>query len=139
LRDFRELAVWRKAHQLTLDIYRCTTPFPRDEAYGLTSQLRRSCSSIPANIAEGCGRGGKADLARFLQMALGSASEVEYHLILAHDLGLLKDPEHAQLTDNVIQVKKMLTAFIQRVRSDLGEGNAVNERLVDYDWLRGEP
>ncbi|MFQ5961877.1 MAG: four helix bundle protein, partial [Candidatus Methylomirabilales bacterium] len=74
MRDFRELKVWEKAHHLTLAVYNATTTFPRDELYGLTSQIRRSCASIPANIAEGCGRGGDAEFARFLQIAMGSAS-----------------------------------------------------------------
>ena len=78
MQDFRKLAVWRKAHELTLAVYASTARFPRDEIYGLTSQLRLPASSVPANIAEGCGRGSNADLARFLQIALGSASEVEY-------------------------------------------------------------
>jgi four helix bundle protein len=80
MRDFREFKVWEKAHSLTLDIYKATATFPRAEMYGLTSQLRRASSSIPANIAEGCGRGGNAELARFLQIGMGSASELEYHI-----------------------------------------------------------
>jgi four helix bundle protein len=139
LRDVRELAVWRKAHRLTLDIYRSTAGFPKEEVYGLTSQLRRSSSSIPANIAEGCGRGSRIDLARFLQIALGSASEVEYHIILAHDLGLLSQRESAQLIDNATQIKRMLTAFIQRLRADDDNRNAVNEAAADYDWIADEP
>jgi four helix bundle protein len=89
MRDFRELKVWHKSHQLTLDIYTATRGFPREEVYGLTSQFRRSSASIPANIAEGCGRTGDAELARFMLIAMGSASELEYHLLLAHDLGFL--------------------------------------------------
>ena len=83
VKDFRELKVWQKAHQLTLTVYQLTAAFPREELYGLTSQLRRSCSSIPANLAEGCGRNGDAEFARFCSIAMGSASEVEYHLLLA--------------------------------------------------------
>jgi four helix bundle protein len=86
LRDFRELKVWGKANQLTLSVYKATQIFPKEELYGLTSQMRRSCASIPANIAEGCGRTGEAELARFLQIAMGSASELEYYLLLAYDL-----------------------------------------------------
>jgi len=80
MRDFRQIKVWVKAHSLTLEIYKATTRFPREELYGLTSQLRRSSASIPANIAEGFGRGGNAELARFLQIGLGSAYEFEYHI-----------------------------------------------------------
>lgn len=93
MRDFRELKVWEKAHCLTLAVYRATTAFPRDEVYGLTSQIRRSCASIPANIAEGCGREGDAELARFLQIAMGSASELEYHLLLTRDLDFLNSSD----------------------------------------------
>ena len=89
MRDFRELKVWQKGHLLTLDVYGATKSFPREERYGLTSQVRRSCTSIPANIAEGCDRTGDTELARFLQIAMGSASEFEYHLLLARDLDYL--------------------------------------------------
>ena len=118
MRDFRELKVWEKSHQLALAIYKATAVFPRDELYGLTSQIRRSCSSIPANIAEGCGRGSEAELARFLQVALGSASELEYHLLLAHDLSLLNGANYDKLASEVTEVKRMLTSFIQKLKAD---------------------
>ena len=89
MQSFRNLKVWEKAHALTLDIYRASESFPRSEIYGLTSQLRRSSASIGANIAEGCGRRGDLELGRFVQIAMGSASEVEYHLLLARDLAFL--------------------------------------------------
>jgi len=91
MRDFKKLNVWRKAHLLTLEVYKATAGFPRDELYGLTSQVRRACVSIPANIAEGYGRDGEAEFGRFLRIALGSASELEYHLCLAFDLKFLKN------------------------------------------------
>lgn len=103
---------------MTLAVYKATTTFPRDELYGLTSQTRRSCSSIPANIAEGCGRGGDAELARFLQIAMGSASELEYHLLLARDLGFLNGSDYEQLTGEATEVKRMLTSFIQKLKAD---------------------
>ena len=106
MRDFRSLKVWEKSHQLTLGVYRVTTIFPRDELYGLTSQIRRSGVSIPANIAEGCGRDGDAELARFLQIAMGSASELEYHLLLAHDLDLLDSSDYDRLARDVVEVKR---------------------------------
>jgi four helix bundle protein len=118
VRDFRELKVWDKGHRLTLAIYKSTARFPREELYGLTSQMRRSCASIPANIAEDCGRDGDAELARFLRIALGSASELEYHLLLAHDLGLLYTPDHERLTKEVTEVKRMLTSFTKKLTAD---------------------
>ena len=115
MRDFRELKVWRKAHDLTLAVYRITAAFPKEEMYGLTSQIRRSCESIPANIAEGCGRSRGPDFARFLQIAMGSASELEYHLLLARDLLLLAEPDYGHLAREVTEVKRMLTSFIQKL------------------------
>jgi four helix bundle protein len=113
MRDFRELKVWGKAHSLTLDIYAATRTFPKDELYGLISQTRRAAASVGANIAEGCGKNSRPDFARFLQTALGSASELEYHLLLAHDLGYLAVDIHEQLTVRVMEIKRMLTGFIQ--------------------------
>ena len=115
MRDFRELKVWQKAHQLTLAVYKATRNFPKEELYGLTSQIRRSCASIPANIAEGCGRTGAAELARFLKIALGSASELEYHLLLSHDLGLIETRANEELAASVVELKRMLTGFVQRL------------------------
>ncbi len=116
MRDFRELKVWEKAHQLALAIYRVTSKFPKDELYSLTSQMRRASASIPTNIAEGCGRDGQTELARFCQIAMGSASELEYQLLLARDLGFLNDSGYPELAASVTEVKRMLTAFIQRLR-----------------------
>lgn len=118
MRDFRSIKAWEKSHQLTLAIYAVTKSFPRDELFGLTSQIRRACASIPANIAEGCGRSGEAELARFFQIAAGSASELEYHLLLSHDLKLIADDDYARLTNDVTEVKRMLSAFIQKLRAD---------------------
>jgi four helix bundle protein len=117
MRDFREIKVWQKAHALTMQIYKATAAFPREEIYGLTSQMRRSASSIPTNIAEGCGRGSNADLARFLQIGLGSASELEYQILLAHDLAFLPTPVYDSLQRGVVEVKRMLTPLIQKVRA----------------------
>lgn len=118
MKNFRELKVWEKAHQLTLAIYRVTGSLPREELYGLTSQIRRCCTSIPANIAEGCGRGGDTEFAHFLQMALGSASELDYHLLLARDLRYLSEADYGRLAGEVSEVQRMLTAFIQRLRAE---------------------
>ena len=114
-RDFRRLKVWEKSHSLALAIYEATANFPKSELYGLTSQVRRSAVSIPANIAEGCGRGGNAELARFLRIAMGSASELEYHVVLARDLALLTAADADGLARQITEIKKMLTSFTQRL------------------------
>jgi four helix bundle protein len=118
LQEFRKLEVWRKAHALTLSCYSLTRNFPRDETYGLTSQIRRASASIPTNIAEGCGRNGPAELARFLHIALGSASELDYLLLLAHDLELLSDDAYSSAERSVTEVKRMLAGLIRRVATD---------------------
>lgn len=118
MRNFREIRVWAKAHQLTLEIYKATATFPRDEVYGLTSQLRRASAAIAANIAEGFGRGGNAELARFLQTGMGSASEVEYHILLARDLNLLSKNNYEELAGLVVEVKRMLASLLMKVRRD---------------------
>jgi len=105
LRDFRKQKVWEKSHLLSLEIYKVTEGFPREELYGLTGQIRRACASIPANIAEGCGKDGDADFARFLQISRGSANELEYHLLLAKDLGFLKQDEYHRLSKETDELK----------------------------------
>ena len=118
MRDFRQIRVWVKAHKLTLEIYRITVSFPKEELYGLTSQLRRASASIAANIAEGFGRGGNAELARFLQMSVGSAYEVEYHALLARDLHFLVPSAYESLQGQIIEVKQMLAGLYVKVRAD---------------------
>jgi four helix bundle protein len=118
VKDFRDLKVWEKAHALTLELYQVTRTFPRGELYGLTSQIRRAGSSIAANIAEGCGRRGDGELGRFLQISMGSASELEYYLLLAHDLALLGKPDHERLTTEVVEVKRMLASLIRKLTAD---------------------
>jgi four helix bundle protein len=118
LGDYRSLKVWERAHHLTLLVYKVTASFPSDERYGLTSQLRRSAASIPANIAEGCGRNSDAELARFCRIALGSANELGYHLLLARDLGYLQPDTYSPATTEVEQVRRMLAAFIEAVVAD---------------------
>ncbi|MEX2158013.1 MAG: four helix bundle protein [Dehalococcoidia bacterium] len=117
MKDFRDLKVWEKAHELVLGVYRATATFPKEEQYGLTTQLRRCSSSIPANIAEGCGRS-EGDFGRFLQIAMGSASELEYHALLAHDLKLLNDASYDRLAADVTEVKRMLASLIKTVKAD---------------------
>jgi four helix bundle protein len=118
VKDFRQLAVWEKAHRLTLAVYQATGNFPKDELYGLTSQIRRASASVPANIAEGCGRSGDGELARFLSIAMGSASELDYHLLLAHDLHFLDSTAYSQLNQQLTEVKRMLNALIHKIRSE---------------------
>jgi four helix bundle protein len=117
MRDFTQLKVWERSHRLTLAVYEATVAFPKEEQYGLKSQIRRSCASIPANIAEGCGRRTNADLARFLQIALGSASELQNHLRLAHDLSILESRDHERLSREVTEIKRMLTSFIENLKA----------------------
>jgi four helix bundle protein len=118
------LDVWQKAHSLTLAVYRVSGKLPAQETYGLISQLRRSAASIAANIAEGCGRDTPADLARFLQIAMGSASELEYHLLLAKDLGFVNSSDFEELEPEAVRVKKMLSAFLTRLRTDTRQPQA---------------
>ncbi len=115
--DYRKLHVWERAHRLTLDIYAATRSLPKDEMFGLTSQLRRSASFIPANIAEGCGRNGDIELARFLTIAMGSTNELDYHLLLARDLGYLSSSDYEILAFEAQGVAKMLATFIERLRT----------------------
>ncbi|GAA4369707.1 four helix bundle protein [Hymenobacter saemangeumensis] len=114
--DYRSLQIWRRSHQLTLVIYAQTQSFPREELFGLISQMRRAASSIPTNIAEGCGRGSDAELARFLTIAAGSASELDYQLLLAHDLGYIQPETWLQSQSELTEIRKMLTQFIQTVK-----------------------
>jgi four helix bundle protein len=118
LQSFKNLKVWEKTHRLTLDVYRSTRPFPREEIYGLTSQMRRSSSSVGANIAEGSCRRGDNDFGRFLQIAMGSASELEYHILLAHDLELLETVDYERLSAEAVEVKRMLASLLQKLRAE---------------------
>lgn len=118
MKDFRQLQVWQKAHQLALTIYRLSASFPRDEIYGLTAQIRRAAISIPSNLAEGCGREGDTELARFCVLARGSASELEYQLLLAHDLKLIPSDIYPSLAEQAVEIKRMLTALIQKLNAD---------------------
>jgi four helix bundle protein len=118
MKDFRDLKVWEKAHALALACYEVTVAFPKQEMFGLVSQIRRSGASIPANIAEGCGRRGNGEFHRFLQMAMGSASELEYHLLLSRDLKFMDSPKYDQIIVQVTEVKRMLAALVRKVDSE---------------------
>jgi four helix bundle protein len=116
LRNYEDPDVWQRAHALTVSVYRITDNFPRSEMFGLISQIRRASNSIGANLAEGCGRWGDGELARYVQIAMGSASELQHHLRLARDLGFLRPADHASVLDAVTSVRQMLTAFLQKLR-----------------------
>jgi four helix bundle protein len=118
MKDFRDLLVWRKAHLLTLASYRATETFPKQEMYGLTTQIRRCAASIAANIAEGCGKHGNAEFQRFLNIAAGSASELEYHFLLSKDLGLLDAEGYGPLNCSVVEVKRMLAPLTRKVNEE---------------------
>ena len=116
MKDFRTLSVWKKAHEMTLAIYAETAKFPKEELFALTSQLRRATASIPTNIAEGCGRGTDADFRRFLQIGFGSASEVEYLLLLSSELKYIDNNNYKVLNERLEEIKKMLTGLITKLR-----------------------
>lgn len=111
MRDFKKLQVWQKSHSLTLEIYKITSLFPKDELYGLVSQMRRSSSSIPTNIAEGCGRESNIDFNRFLTIAKGSASELEYQLLLAKDLNYIDSVAFLSLNEKINEIRKMIYGY----------------------------
>jgi len=118
MRNFRKLTVWEKAHRLTLNIYKVTSSFPKEEMYGLVSQMRRSASSIPYNIAEGCGRNTQPQFANFLNIASGSSSELEYQIILAKDLNYIKYGTYQELTSEIIEIKQMLYSLHSKVSTE---------------------
>ena len=120
MQDFRKLSVWQKAHYLTLEVYRVTRGFPKDELYGLTSQIRRAAASVPTNIAEGCGRRSDRDFARFLSIAMGSASELDYLILLSRDLDLMNARTADVLSDSATELKRMLASLMRKIEADNG-------------------
>lgn len=117
MRDFHKLIIWQRSHQLALKVYSISKLFPKDELFGLTSQIRRAVSSIPTNIAEGCGRASNKDFAHFLQIAIGSAAEVEYELLLAHDLNYINENDYQTLTEETVAVRKMIIKYQSELKS----------------------
>jgi len=117
MQDFRKLLVWQKSHGMALSIYRATTPFPEPERYGIPSQMRRAAFSIPSNIAEGCGRAGRVELRQYLHVSLGSASELDYFLLLARDLQFLTPRQYEELEARIHEIKLMLAGLIRKVSS----------------------
>ena len=128
MQDFKNLDVWRKSHELTLKVYELSSQFPREEIYGLTSQIRRACASIPTNIAEGSGRESPPDFARFLQIAVGSASETEYLILLAHELNYITAAQYTELMRATTQVKRMLIALLKRIRTRSNQPSIPNNQ-----------
>lgn len=116
MKDFRSLLVWEKAHTLVLKIYKITESFPKHEVYGITSQVRRAAVSVPTNIAEGCGKDTDAELKRYCLMAMGSSSELEYLLLLSQNIGYLSEENYHSLQVELIEIRKMLNAFIQKLK-----------------------
>jgi four helix bundle protein len=115
MRNYRDLQTWNKAHKLTLDLYKFSRQLPKEEMYGLTSQLRRAASSIGANLAEGCGRQTNSEFARFVRISMGSASELDYHLLLARDLGFLEADIYQHTSRSLTEVRKMLATLLSTV------------------------
>jgi four helix bundle protein len=115
MRNYRDLQTWSKAHKLTLELYKLSQRFPKEEMYGLTSQLRRSAASIGANLAEGCGRQTNPEFARFVKVSMGSASELDYHLLLSRDLGFLEAEAYERAAKSLTEVRKMLASLLSTV------------------------
>ncbi len=118
MQDFRNLEVWNKAHTLTLDVYRVTEHFPRTEVFGLSIQLRRGAASIATNLAEACGRA-QGEFGRFVQIAFGSACEVEYQLLLSRDLELIPADRYESLAASVLEIKRMLNGLLKRLQREV--------------------
>jgi four helix bundle protein len=116
--DIRKLTVWQKSYQLTLNVYRSTSSFPKDELFGMTRQMRRAAASIPANIAEGSGRGSDTELRRFCQIALGSANELQCFALLSHDLTYLEAEHYTKLNGGILEVQRMLASLIQKLTTN---------------------
>lgn len=116
MRDYHQLQIWQRSHQLVLRLYELTKNFPKGELFGLTSQIRRACVSIPTNIAEGCGKDSITELARYIQIAMGSASELEYELELACSLEYISEQDYKPLADELTEIRKMLTGFSKGIK-----------------------
>jgi len=120
MQDYHKLKVWEKSHVLAMDVHRVAGTFPRVEGVALVGQLRRAALSIPANIAEGAGKAGNPEFRRFLNIALGSAAETHYHLLVARDLGLLEPAIYDDLAARATEIRRMLSGLIRKVASATG-------------------
>ena len=119
--DFKKIEVWKRSHQLTIGIYKATQHFPKEEIFGLTSQIRRAVSSIPTNIAEGCGRRSNAELANFMNIASGSASEVEYEILLSKEIGYISVEQYEAWTREISEIRSMLAAYMSKLTTKKSE------------------
>jgi len=118
MQNFRKLKVWERSHQLTISLYKMTQSFPKEHQFIIANQIRRSAASMAANLVEGCGRGSDADFKRFVQIVMGSASELEYHLPLAKDLNLMDEKNYENFAKHVVEIKRMLTTLIKKLKPD---------------------
>ena len=117
MKNFRDMRVWEKAHTFVLRMYDVTKSFPKSELYGLTNQLRRAAVSIPANLAEGCGKNTDPEFARYIDIASGSASETDYLTLLARDLKFIGPDVYGEMFEEITAIRKMLTALKKTVKS----------------------
>ena len=117
MKDFKKQVIWQRSHTLTLEIYKATKSFPKEELYGLTSQIRRAIVSVPTNIAEGCGRRTNAELANFLNIASGSASEVEYELLIVKELEYITADQYNSWTQEICEIRSMLAAYMHKLKN----------------------
>lgn len=115
MRDYKKYDVWKLGHEITLQVYNLTKTFPKEEQYGLISQMRRAAYSIPSNIAEGCGRESDNEFKRYLTITRGSASELEYFTILTKDLGFIQKSDFEILNDQVNKVRRSLKNLINKI------------------------
>lgn len=125
MRDYKKYDIWKLSHLLTLEVYKITESFPKEEIFGLTSQIRRASSSIGINIVEGCGRGSDEDFKRFLRNASGSAFEVEYILLLSKDLNYISEEKFIELTPKAEELKIKISKLILKIEED------INNKKID--------
>lgn len=125
MRDYKKYDIWKLSHLLTLEVYKITESFPKEEIFGLTSQIRRASSSIGINIVEGCGRGSDEDFKRFLRNASGSAFEVEYILLLSKDLNYISEEKFLELSPKAEELKIKISKLILKIEED------INKKKID--------
>ncbi len=135
MRDYRKIKVWQLGDDLTVEVYRVSADFPREETYGLTSQLRRAAYSVPANICEGASRSGSKEFLQFLYIARGSSNETQYFIHLAHRLGYLHDDQFGKIEQQAQEVGKTLTGLIKAVEREAGPLKRTAARIVAWFTL----